>query len=496
MAKALSELIADLKAEVIGPTDVPIEDVTIDSRRIKPGAMFVALRGTRQDGHRFVKGAIAAGARAVLCQEKLDAPGATQVIVSDPLKMLAPVSVRFWDAPSKQLLMVGITGTNGKTTVCYLVESLMKAAGKTPAILGTINYRYKNYNQAAPNTTPYANELQRFLAQALNDGVKACAMEVSSHALALGRVEGVDFDVAVFTNLTQDHLDFHKTVEEYGAAKMLLFKHLGPETTKPYPRCAVLNLDDPWTARIQTVCRVPVLGYSLKTAADVSATQVVCDASGSRFVLEARGYRPLPVQLKLLGEYNVANALAAAAVGVSQGWSAETLVQGLEAVSGVPGRMERVDAGQPFTVLVDYAHTEDALRNVLTALRRLNPSRILTVFGCGGDRDRIKRPLMGEVAARLSDEVFLTSDNPRSEDPERITLDAEVGIRKVRFDHYQIILEREAAIAAALRMARPGDVVLIAGKGHETYQILKDQTVAFDDREIARKYLTAPSRTA
>ena len=491
--KTLQSLIEGLSARVTGPTDIAIEDIVFDSRKIKPRSLFVALKGVHQDGRQFVAGAVAAGAVAVVCEDQVTAPGATVVTVPDALKALAVMSVRFWDAPSKKLLTVGITGTNGKTTVSFLSESIFQAAGLSPAVLGTITYRFKGHSVPAPNTTPFASELQRFLSQALAAGVKACVMEVSSHALALGRVEGVDFDTAVFTNLTQDHLDFHKTVEEYGEAKAKLFKLLNPETSKPYARRAILNRDDPWSARMEAVCKVPVLGYGLKNAADVTAAKVECDATGSRFEIHSKGGAPMPVRLPLLGEYNVSNALAAAAVGISQGIAADKIVQGLEAVRGVPGRMERVDAGQPFTVIVDYAHTEDALRNVLGALRRLQPKRLLTVFGCGGDRDRIKRPLMGEVAARLSDEIFLTSDNPRSEDPERITLDVEVGIRKVRADHYQIIVDREAAIAQALSQAQPDDIVLIAGKGHENYQILGSRTIAFDDREVARRLLTASS---
>ncbi len=493
--KTLKQLIDGLPVQVTGDTSVSISDVVIDSRLVKPGSLFVALRGAHQDGHRFIQTAVASGATAIVCEEPIQAKGATVVVVPDSLKVLPTLAVRFWDAPSQKLLTVGITGTNGKTTVSYLIESIFKGAGLNPAVLGTINYRYNDQSFPAPNTTPFASELQRFMAQALAAGVRSCVMEVSSHALALGRVEGVDFDVAVFTNLTQDHLDFHKTVEEYGEAKSLLFKQLTPESRKPYTRRAVLNMDDPWSLRMQTFSRVPVMGYGLRSPTDVTATHVVCDASGSRFDIQQRGEPPIPIRLQLLGEYNVLNALAAAAVALNQGIKPNVIVKGLEAVQGVPGRMERVDAGQPFTVIVDYAHTEDALRNVLTALRRLKPGRLLTVFGCGGDRDRIKRPLMGEVASRLSDEVFLTSDNPRSEDPSRITLDAEVGIRKVRTDHYQIILDRAEAIGRAISQARAGDIVLIAGKGHETYQILGSKTISFDDREVARRMLSLPSHS-
>ncbi|OGR91718.1 MAG: UDP-N-acetylmuramoyl-L-alanyl-D-glutamate--2,6-diaminopimelate ligase [Elusimicrobia bacterium RIFCSPLOWO2_01_FULL_59_12] len=489
--KTLTSLLDGFFAQVFGPVDIPITDIVFDSRKATAGSLFVALKGVHQDGLRFAADAVKAGAVAVVSEKPLEHPHVTQVVVPDALKALADLALRFWDAPSRKLLTVGITGTNGKTTVCYLVESILAAAGIAPAVLGTVNYRYGNQVFPAPNTTPFSSDLQRFMAQALAAGSTACVMEVSSHALSLGRVEGVDFDVAVFTNLTQDHLDFHKNAEAYGDAKMRLFKMLDPATSKRHPRCAVLNMEDPWAARMQAACRVPTLGYALKSKADVTAARVECDASGSRFELQIRGRPPLPVRLALLGEFNVTNALAAAGVASSQGVADSALVKGLESVKGVPGRMERVDAGQPFTVLVDYAHTEDALRNVLTALRRLQPKRMVTVFGCGGDRDRIKRPLMGEAAARLSDEIFLTSDNPRSEDPSRIAMDVEVGIRRVRSDHYQIVLERQAAIEQALAQARAGDIVLIAGKGHETHQILPDRTIPFDDRQVARRLLTA-----
>jgi UDP-N-acetylmuramoyl-L-alanyl-D-glutamate--2,6-diaminopimelate ligase len=487
--KKLQELIEGLPAKVTGPTDITINDVVFDSRKVKPGNLFVALRGVHEDGNRFVSMAVDAGAKAVISEDPASVPGATFIGVPNALKALAEISVRFWNAPSEKLLTVGITGTNGKTTVSYLVESIFEATNLPTAVLGTINYRFKGQSRPAPNTTPFSSDLQRFMAEVVAGGGRACVMEVSSHALSLGRVQGVDFDVAVFTNLTQDHLDFHKTVEDYGEAKTQLFRMLQLSTKKTYGRRAIINRDDPWSARMQAVCKVPVLGYALRGPADVLATQVVCDAQGSRFNIQFAGQPAIPVRLALLGEYNVYNALAAAAVGLSQQLSPEQIRVGLEKVQGVPGRMERVDKGQAFTVIVDYAHTEDALRNVLSALRRLQPKRLLTVFGCGGDRDRIKRPLMGEVAARLSDEIYLTSDNPRSEDPSRITLDVEVGIRRVRTENYQIILDREQAIGQAIAQAQPGDIVLIAGKGHENYQILPDKTVPFDDREVARRLL-------
>jgi UDP-N-acetylmuramoyl-L-alanyl-D-glutamate--2,6-diaminopimelate ligase len=354
--------------------------------------------------------------------------------------------------------------------------------------MGTINYRFGGKEWPAANTTPLPSELQRFLGRVVGQGAGSCVMEVSSHALALNRVDGVEFDVGVFTNLTQDHLDFHQTMGAYGAAKRSLFERLGASPTKSYPRHAVVNMDDPSGVTMARAARVPVLAVRLRGPADVYASEVHCTAAGSRFLLHC----PLgtaPVALPLLGDYNVMNALSAAAVGVSQGVPMEHIRLGLEATPDVPGRMERIVGSRGVTVVVDYAHTEDALKKVLQTLRRIAPKRLITVFGCGGDRDRTKRPLMGEAAAAMSDALYITSDNPRSEEPERIALDVEVGVRRVRTDGYRIVLDREQAIADAVASATEGDIVLVAGKGHETYQILPDRTIPFDDRAVVRRLL-------
>ena len=384
--------------------------------------------------------------------------------------------------------MIGVTGTNGKTTTSYLIESIFTEAGWPTGVMGTINYRYGSERQPAPNTTPFASDLQRFLDKIVKHGGKACIMEVSSHALELNRVEGVDFDVAVFTNLTQDHLDFHKTMEAYAAAKAKLFRSVDPSSPKKYPKGVVVNADDSWAPTMTASVRVPLLRYSLQGPADIYAKNLHCDASGSRFELITLQGKA-PVRLPLLGDYNVMNALAAAGAALCQGLPLRTIVRGLEKASAVPGRMERLAADLGFTVVVDYAHTEDALRKVMGALLKLKPKHLITVFGCGGDRDRTKRPLMGEAAAEMSSEVVVTSDNPRSEDPARIALDVEVGVRRVRSDHYSIILEREKAIAHALSLAVSGDIVLVAGKGHENYQILADKTIPFDDRVVTQRLL-------
>jgi len=484
--KPLHTILQGLPCDVDGPSDVMITDIVFDSRKVTPSALFVALRGAHQDGHAHVSAAVKAGAKAVLVEENVAADGVTRVRVADTLKALSHVSVLFWDHPSGKLRMVGITGTNGKTTTSYLIESIFSAAGWPTGVMGTINYRLGDTSTPAPNTTPFASELQRFLSSIVDKGAKACVMEVSSHALELGRVEGVDFDTAIFTNLTQDHLDFHKTMEAYAAAKTKLFSSLTMKSPKEYPKCAVLNADDPWSEKIASIVKVPILRYRLHASADFYTKGLVCDAMGSRFELHTPvGHRP--VNFPLLGDYNVMNALAAAAAAVSQGVALDAVVKGLEKIHGVPGRMESISSPRGFTVVVDYAHTDDALRQVMTALKKLKPKHLITVFGCGGDRDRTKRPLMGEAAAQLSDEVIVTSDNPRSEDPAKITLDVEVGVRRIRTEGYQIILDRESAIKQAFSIAQAGDIVLLAGKGHENYQILKDRTIPFDDREVARR---------
>jgi UDP-N-acetylmuramoyl-L-alanyl-D-glutamate--2,6-diaminopimelate ligase len=493
MKKTLKQLLDGLPSQITGSADVAIEDIVFDSRQVKPGALFVALRGIHQNGNAFVPAAVKSGAAAVLTDSDLSNAGVPVVKVADAMQALAPLAERFWDSPSKKLFMVGITGTNGKTTTSYLIEWILQTAGWPTGVLGTINYRFGKETRPAPNTTPFASELQRFLSHVATHGGKACVMEVSSHALALGRVQGVEYDVAVFTNLTQDHLDFHKTMDDYFTAKAKLFEGLTETTGKPFAKRAILNADDPWSEKLRPRLQVPVWTYSVHGPADISVKSVHSDAKGSRLTVQVPG-ATFPLHLPLLGDYNISNALAAIGVGLSQGIPVETLRRALETSPGVPGRLERVEAGQPYTVVVDYAHTEDALRKVLDALRKLKPRKLITVFGCGGDRDRAKRPLMGEAAATLSDQVVVTSDNPRSEDPARIALDIEVGIRRVGATHYQIVLDRREAIAKALAIAGRGDIVLIAGKGHETYQILADRTIPFDDRTMARLLIpTLPS---
>jgi UDP-N-acetylmuramoyl-L-alanyl-D-glutamate--2,6-diaminopimelate ligase len=489
----LSELLQGIAWTASGAQGDPeISGLCFDSRKVRPGDLFVAIKGHRHDGHDHVPEVARAGAAAVMAERPVQAPIPVAVLEAVE-SAVSPVAARFYGHPSKGLSVVGVTGTNGKTTITYMLERIFQAAGLSTGVIGTIEYRWAGRKEPAPNTTPMAGDIQRILAGMRSDGVSHVAMEVSSHALALGRVEDVAWTAAVFTNLTRDHLDFHKDMEHYFAAKARLFELLD---RSPNARGAVINNDDPWADKLAARLKGKPWTYGLEKPAEVTARDVALTAQGSAFsIMSPRG--PMALRIPLVGRHNVYNALAAAAAAMVLEVPLKTIQEALAGMSGVPGRLERVGlpgADLPFDVFVDYAHTDDALKNVLQALRPLASGKLLVVFGCGGDRDRTKRPLMGEVAMKLADYVFITSDNPRSEDPAKIALDVEVGTRRAGQNHYEVILDREEAIGRALRVAQPGDVVLLAGKGHETYQIFKDKTVHFDDRETARAVLQALAR--
>ncbi|MGA8764742.1 MAG: UDP-N-acetylmuramoyl-L-alanyl-D-glutamate--2,6-diaminopimelate ligase [Candidatus Sulfotelmatobacter sp.] len=482
-------------AEVLAHSGDPgVSGVEYDSRQVKPGSVFVAMRGESSDGNRFIDSAIAAGAVAVVTDSAAEKPR-TEVawaLVPQGRRALARLSANFYKKPAERMAITGITGTNGKSTTAFLLESILSAAGRKGALIGTIEYHVVGKVLPAPHTTPEALELNHILNQALGQGATDAVMEVSSHALAQERVYGVPFDVAVFTNLTRDHLDYHKTMEEYFAAKRVLFEGCG---TDP-PRAVVTNLDDEYGAKLAEFSRkrsAVVLKYGWERG-DLHAEKVDIAARGTRLDLVTPEGK-LAVFSPLIGRVNVYNILAAAGAAIARGCTEESIARGIESLSHVPGRFERVDCGQPFTVVVDYAHTDDALRN-LTALAREFVSggglkaRVLTVFGCGGDRDRAKRPLMGEAAGRGSDFVVLTSDNPRSEDPLAIINDALVGLQKTGAK-YSVEADRGKAIALALAEAQPGDIVLLAGKGHEKVQITREGSRPFDDVEMAREALRA-----
>jgi UDP-N-acetylmuramoyl-L-alanyl-D-glutamate--2,6-diaminopimelate ligase len=478
-------------AEVLARSGDPVvSSVEYDSRRVKPGSVFVAMRGEASDGNKFIDQAIAAGAAAVVTDSVEEKPRGNVgwAVVPHGRRALARVSANFYKKPAERIAVTGITGTNGKSTTAFLVEAILTAAGRKSALVGTIEYHVAGKVLPAPHTTPEALDLNRIFSEALGNGATEAVMEVSSHALAQERVYGVPFDVAVFTNLTRDHLDYHKTMEEYFAAKRVLFEGCGTDA----PRAAVTNVDDEYGAKLAEFSRKRssvVLKYGWERG-DLHAEKVEITTRGTRFDLVTPREK-IAVFSELIGRVNVYNILAAAGACFARGCEAEAIAAGIDRLASVPGRFERVDCGQPFTVVVDYAHTDDALRNLMALARDLvlcAKGRVLTVFGCGGDRDRKKRPLMGEAAGRGSDFVVLTSDNPRSEDPLAIINDAVVGLQKTGVK-YSVEPDRRKAIALAIGEARPGDIVLLAGKGHEKVQVTREGAAPFDDLEVAREAL-------
>lgn len=475
-----------------GSSDAVVTGVAYDSRLVEPGYVFVCIKGEKHDGHEFVGDAVRRGAVAIVAEREVAPPeGVAVALVSDSREALARIAQVFYGDPSRSLVCVGVTGTKGKTTTTHLVKAVLDASGRWCGIIGTVGHVIGNEVVQAKHTTPEALDIQRMLNDMRARGQTAAAMEVSSHAVVQRRVLGVDFDIGVFTNIGHDHLDFHGTFENYLAAKASFFEALGTgRSPKGLLRTAVVNLDQPQAGYIISRTRARVLTYGITSEADVRAHNVELFPHGASFVVRVPSGQA-EVRLRLTGVFNVYNALAAIACGIASGASLEDAKSGVEQVTGVPGRFEAIDEGQPFAVVVDFAHTPDSLENILRAARSLGKGDMTVVFGCGGDRDRTKRPVMGEVAARLADRVIITSDNPRSEDPEAICREIEGGVLKAGGprDGYEVIVNRADAISRALALAREGDVVVIAGKGHETYQIFRDRTIHFDDREVARNCL-------
>lgn len=476
-------------AEVLAHSGNPqITGVEHDSRRVKSGDAFVAMRGESSDGNRYIEQAIASGAVAIITDSDRTPESAAWAKVGHGRRALAVVSANFYDHPAEKLAIAGITGTNGKSTTAFLLESILQAANRKTALVGTIEYHVAGKILPAPHTTPEALELHRLFRDAVEAGATETVMEVSSHALAQQRTYGIPFDITVFTNLTRDHLDYHRTMEEYFAAKRILFEGCGTQA----PRVSVLNADDEYGQQLIKFCKQrgsDVITYGISKA-DFHSAKLEVAPTGTCFQMITPDDL-IPVQSPLIGRVNVQNILAASAATYARGCSAEAISTGISNLARVPGRFERVDCGQPFTVVVDYAHTDDALRN-LTSLARefVEPGggRVITVFGCGGDRDRAKRPLMGGAAGKGCDFVVLTSDNPRSEDPLAIINDAVVGLQRSHAK-YAIEPDRRAAIHLALSKANPGDIVLIAGKGHEKVQISRAGTAPFDDAQVAAEAL-------
>lgn len=499
--KAISDAVGAVSLN--GDAGVEISGIAYDSRNVVSGDLFVAVRGLKSDGREFIRQAVKAGAAAVLADAPIDGdPGIPVLMVENARSAMAEAAALLHGNPADRMIMVGITGTNGKTTCTFLIESILKIAGAVPGVVGTVNFRYPGATLPAPNTTPEGPDLQAILGGMYKTGVTHVVMEASSHALDLHRLDGCAYDVAAFTNLTQDHLDYHSSFEDYYSAKKLLFtRYLTGTHLESGPR-AVVNIDDEWGRRLAGELGEGVTTYSLSQGADVYPSNVEADRSGIR----ADVHMPsgvISVRTGIIGEFNLSNLLTAVAVCHALGVDSRAVVDGLAETHGAPGRLERVGTRDDYLALVDYAHTPDALSRAVGVVRALNPSRLISVFGCGGDRDRTKRPIMGEAAARLSDLAIVTSDNPRTENPADIINDIEAGIKPLNLNRldqsringsfpkgsYLVEEDRRSAIRLACRLMRPGDILIIAGKGHEDYQILGTTKIHFDDREEARAAL-------
>jgi len=466
--------------------DFEVAGIACNSKDVRDNFIFVAIKGNCEDGHKFIPEAINRGAKAIIvqcqvssvkCQDK----NINFIEVKDTRKVLAKLVTEFYGDPSSRLKVIGITGTNGKTTISYLLEALLKESGLNPAVIGTVNYRFRDKVIPAKNTTPGPIELQSMLADMLSVGVDYTVMEVSSHALDQNRTEGIDFYSAIFTNLTQDHLDYHNTLEDYFSAKSKLFRNLSSNSF------AIINNDDEYGRRLKELTRGQMITYAIVNPSDVMAKDLRFNITGSEFLIKAKE-KEIPFKAPLIGRHNVYNILAVIAFALKENINLERIKEAIKNFSVIPGRLEKIDFSGSFSVFVDYAHTQDALSNVIKTLRELSKNRIIVVFGCGGQRDRTKRPKMGRVVSELADYAIITNDNPRLEQPEKIIDDIRKGIKN---DNYCVIPERFEAIKKSLSLAKAGDIVLVAGKGHENYQILRDKVIHFDDRETVRQCLAS-----
>lgn len=492
MSIPLYRLIEILEAkEIRGRADVLVSGISYDSRRVKPGDVFVAVGGFVTDGHEFVGDAVSNGAAAVVLEKEVPVPeGVTAVVVPDTRGALGLLAASFYGHPSKRLRMIGVTGTNGKTTTTYMVRQILNEAGYRVGLIGTVQNFIDDVAYPVTRTTPESLDLQELLSRMEKAGVTHVVMEVSSHGLELKRTNGCEFDVGAFTNLSRDHLDFHDDVESYLEAKCKLFTGLSSTyymRPKEGPKGAVVNVDDPSSERVRSCSGVPILGYGTGEGADLRATDIRVLASGTTYTAALPSGKRIQISMPLAGRFNVYNSLAALGVALIEGIPEEAIVRAFHRLDRIPGRFERVEAGQSFSVVVDYAHTPDGLEKVLLTAREVAGDRVIVVFGCGGDRDKGKRPVMGRIAGELADFVVLTSDNPRGEEPESIISEIERGLRQAKAGTapYHVEPDRRAAIEYAVGMARDGDLVLIAGKGHESYQVFRDEKVPFDDREVA-----------
>ena len=470
--------------QVIGPLDRAVESIAYDSRRVQRNGLFVALRGEKNDGHEFIGQAIENGASVIVAEREEKNPRATCLLVENTRTALADLAATFYGLPARRLKLAAVTGTNGKTTTTFLIKHICEKAGLRCGLIGTVRYEIGERVLPAARTTPESLDLQELLAQIANAGCRAAAMEVSSHALTQERVRGLEWDVAVFTNLTQDHLDYHGTMKNYFESKAKLFAQLAQQQKKRKP-VAVVNMDDYYGEQLldKIDTKISLITFGMGVRADFRASNYRMEFGGTSYQLDARSKSYL-VRLPLIGRFNVANSMAALAAANALGLNLREAVLSLGKSPQVPGRLEMVPAKRQFQVFVDYAHTPDALLNVLKTLRQLEPGRLIVVFGCGGDRDRQKRPLMGRIADQNADYSIITSDNPRKEDPNAIISEIEKGFGS---DCYEKVTGRAEAIVRAIAVAQPRDIILIAGKGHETYQEFADHTVPFDDIQVARR---------
>jgi UDP-N-acetylmuramoyl-L-alanyl-D-glutamate--2,6-diaminopimelate ligase len=479
----LQELLKTLHSFIPFSGDDPeITSIENDNRKVQKGSLFVCIKGYTVDGHDFAESAVQNGAAAILAEKpmSLDVP---VIIVNDTNRAMAVLADAFYGQPTKKLHLIGVTGTNGKTTTSHLIEKILSDAGRKTGLIGTLYTKIGEETLETKNTTPESLTLQKTFKKMSDSQVNSVVMEVSSHALDLGRVHGCDFDVAVFTNLTQDHLDYHLTMDEYKRAKSLLFSQLGNTFSLEKPKFAVLNADDPASDLYRKSTAAHVVTYGIDHKADIQAKKIEMSSTGTNFILETQAGE-YPVEIQLIGKFSIYNVLASAAAALVSGIAIKDIIQSLSTVKGVAGRFELVNAGQNFSVIVDYAHTPDSLENVLKTIQQFAKKKIYVVVGCGGDRDRTKRPIMAKIACHYATDPIFTSDNPRSEDPLAILSEMEEGVRG---EKYTVVPDRREAIKLAVNQASQGDIILIAGKGHETYQIIGSQVHDFDDRLTAKE---------
>ncbi len=483
----LKTVLAGIEYELVrGNLKQEISNISYDSRKVRPGGLFICIKGFQTDGHSFINSAIDNGAVAILAIDEVVIENSEVTILrTDDTRMaLSKLAANYYNHPSEKLCLVGVTGTNGKTTITHLIQAILQEAGKKAGIIGTLYAKIGAQEKDLKHTTPEAPEIEEFISLAVEEQADYVVMEVSSHALDLHRTDNLDYNVAIFSNLSQDHLDYHHNMESYLEAKLKLFNMVNDSAAN----YTIVNIDDANADCFIKASQAKVITYGINNDAMVRGLKVKTSLKGSSFIVKHQNGE-FKINTKLIGLFSIYNILAAIAFALYAGIDPITIKNSLEKVEGVPGRFEQINCGQKFSVIVDYAHTPDGLENILKTAQEIVENRIITVFGCGGDRDKTKRPLMGKIAAKYSDFCVVTSDNPRSEEPHKIIEDIIPGLDEIEGSRYAIIIERQEAIHHAINLAKPGDVVIIAGKGHETYQLIGGKVLDFDDRQVARDFL-------